>query len=160
MSVNYAILISLGICVVSAILEGLFAGKNIKTFFAKLQFPPYSAPLWVWSIIGVFYYFICFLILYRIFRYEGETIFKQIALTLILIMMLVNAFWNYLFFRLQSLSLSFIVGILYPFIDIALFICLLQFDKIAAWFLVPYFVYQIYGIYWGYWLWKLNSHLK
>ncbi len=36
MSVTSAILISLGICVLSAILEGVLAGKNVKSFFAKL----------------------------------------------------------------------------------------------------------------------------
>jgi len=41
-------LLSIGICAVGAILEGIAAGSNIKPLFAKLRFPSYSAPLWVW----------------------------------------------------------------------------------------------------------------
>lgn len=159
MSLSSAILISLGICVISAVLEGVFAGKNVKSFFAKLQFPSYSAPLWV-NIIGVVYYVICFFILYRIFRYDGDASIKYVALTLLLVMMGVNAFWNYVFFRAQNLFLSFFAFAVYPFIAIALFICLLQFDEMAAWPIVPYFVYLIYAVRWGYGLWKLNPNLR
>ena len=160
MSVGFTILISLGICVASAILEGVLAGKNVKSFFAKLRVPSYSPPLWVWSIIGAIYYVICFFILYRIFRHSGDTSIKYVALSLVLVMMSVNAFWNYVFFRAQSLSLSFFAFAFYPFIAIALFICLIQFDKPAAWSLVPYFVYLIYAVRWGYALWKLNPNLR
>ena len=158
MSVTSAILISLGICVVSAILEGVLAGKNVKSFFAKLQFPSYSPPLWVWYIIGVVYYVICFFILYRIFRHDSDASLKYVALMLLLIMMGVNAFWNYVFFRAQNLFLSFFAFAFYPLIAIALFVCLLQFDKIAAWSLVPYFLYLLYAVRWGYGLWKLNPN--
>ena len=34
-----AILVSVGICVTSAVLEGVLAGKNVKAVFAKLRFP-------------------------------------------------------------------------------------------------------------------------
>lgn len=160
MSVSFAILISLGICLISAVLEGLFAGKNVKSFFAKLRFPSYSAPLWVWYVIGVVYYAICFFILYRILRHDGDTSLKYVSSTLLVVMMGLNAFWNYLFFRVQNLFLSFVAFAVYPFVAIALFINLLRFDKIAAWSLVPYLIYLIYAVRWGYGLWKLNPNLR
>ena len=160
MSVTSPLLISLGICVVSAMLEGVLAGKNVKAFFAKLRFPPYSAPLWLWYVIGIVYYVICFFILYRTFGHDGNHWPKYAAVSLLLVMMGVNAFWNYVFFRAQNLFLSFFAFAFYPVVAIALFVCLLQFDKIAAWSLLPYFVYLLYAVYWGYGLWKLNPGLK
>lgn len=160
MPASSAILISIAICVAAAALEGVCAGKNVRSYFAKLQWPSYSAPLWVWYIIGVFYYAICFTILYRIFRYEMDSAVKRASLMLILCMMAVNAFWNYLFFRAQNLFYSFIAGILYPLVAVALFICLAQFDRIAAWVLVPYLIYQIYALRWNYCLWKINSRVR
>jgi len=156
MPAGFAILISLGTCAVSAVLEGLLAGKNVKSFFAKLRFPSYSAPLWVWYIIGVTYYVICFLILYRVFRHNGDASIKHVSLALLLVMMGVNALWNYVFFRAQNLLLSLFAFAFYPFVAIALFICLFQFDKTAAWSLVPYLAYLLYAVRWGYGLWKLN----
>lgn len=157
MRAGSAILISLGICVIAAALEGLCAGKNVQSYFAKLQFPPYSAPLWAWYIIGGLYYAIFFFVIYRILRHDTDSVLKHAALTLILFMMVVNAFWNYIFFRAQNLFLSLIGASLFPIMEIALFICLIQLDNVAAWSLVPYLLYRIYALWWDYGLWKTNS---
>lgn len=158
MSASYAILISLGACVIAAALEGVRAGKNVKSFFAKLQFPPYSAPLWLWSIIGALYYAIFCFVIYRLLRLDSDAGLRNAALMLILFMMVVNALSNYIIFRARNLRLSFIVGALFPVMDVALFICLTQLERVAAWSLVPYLLYRIYAVWWGYGLWKLNDH--
>lgn len=157
MSMGSAIFTSLAVCVLAAALEGVCAGKNVKSYFAKLQWPSYSAPLWVWYIIGGLYYAIFFFVIYRILRLDSDSALKHAALALILFMMAVNAFWNYVFFRAQNLFLGFIGASLFPILDITLFICLIQLDKVAAWSLVPYLLYRIYALWWGYGLWKLNS---
>ena len=156
MSTVSVILISLLICAVFALLEGLFAGENVKSFLGNLRTPSYAPPLWVWAIIGVLYYAICFFIIYRIFRHDGNTSIKYAALALLLVVMAVNAFWNYVFFRAQNLFYSFVLGIFYSFVAIALFICLIQFDKIAALALAAYLLYLIYAFRWSYRLLKLN----
>jgi len=33
--------------------------------------------------------------------------------------------------------------------DLALLICLIQLDKVAAWALVPYLLYRLYSLWWG-----------
>ena len=85
---------------------------------------------------------------------------KPAVLALALFMMVVNALWNYVFFRAQNLFLWFIGASLFPILDIALFICLIQLDKVIAWSLIPYLLYRIYALWWGYGLWKLNSPAK
>ena len=157
MSVGYAILVSLGVCIIAAALEGLCAGRNVKSFFASLRFPPFSAPLWVWSIIGALYYAIFFFVIYRLLRFGSDSALKYGALMLILFMMIVNALTNYVIFRARKLRLSFIIGALFPVMDIALFICLIRLDGVAAWSLVPYLLYRIYAVWWGYALWKINA---
>jgi tryptophan-rich sensory protein len=160
MTITSASLVSIGICTAAAALEGVCAGKNVKSFFANLQFPSYSAPLWVWSIIGGLYYLIFGFVLYRLFRLEDNSSFKYAAVALIVFMMGVNALTNYLIFRARDLRLSFIMGALFPILDAALFICLIQIDYVAAWALIPYLLYRIYGVWWGYGLWKLNPNAK
>jgi translocator protein len=154
-SSSYAALISLAVCIAAAGLEGVCAGKNVKSYFAKLRWPTYSAPLWVWYIIGGVYYVIFFYILYRLLKLHGSEL-KLATLALVLIMMVLNALWNYFFFRAQNLFLSFVGGSLAPIFDTTLFVCLLQLDKAAAWSLFPYLLYRIYGLWWGYALWKTN----
>ncbi len=72
-------------------------------------------------------------------------------------MMVVNALTNYIIFRARNLRLSFIVGALFPVLDITLFLCLIQLDNVAAWSLIPYLLYRIYAVWWGYALWKING---
>lgn len=157
MTVTYYILIAIGVCVVAAALEGVCAGKNVKPFFSQLKFPPYSAPLWVWTIIGGVYYLIFGFIIYRFLILDNDSWLKYATLALILFMMVVNALTNYVIFRARNLHLSFIIGNLFPLLDLTLFACLLQLDSIAALSLVPYLIYRIYAVWWGYALWKANT---
>jgi tryptophan-rich sensory protein len=156
MSVGYAILISAGACVLAAALEGACAGRNVKAFYAELRFPRYSAPLWVWGVIGGLYYVIFWFVLYRLLRLDDDSALRNVALTLILFMMVVNALTNYVIFRARNLHLSYIIGNAFPIMDAALFVCLLRLDA-AAWTLIPYLLYRIYALWWGYGLWKLNG---
>jgi tryptophan-rich sensory protein len=155
-----AVLASVGICVIGAAWEGIAAGNNIKTFFAKLRFPPYSAPLWVWYIIGALYYATYGFILYRILRSDSPSLLKPIAFTLGLIIMAANGFWNYTFFRAQRLLFGFVVGVLYSLVAFALFACLLNLDRVAAWAQVPYLLYLVYAYRWSRGLLKLNPELR
>jgi translocator protein len=160
MSIISAILIASTICVVSAILEGAFAGKGVKAFIANLRTPSYAPPFGVWIVIGVFYYLISFFISYRVLRHSGDGSLKALSLTLLLAMMGTNAIWNYVFFRAQNLFLSFFAFIPYPVLAIALFVCLLQFEPMAAWMFLPYLAYLNYAALVCYKYWKLNENLS
>jgi tryptophan-rich sensory protein len=155
MSAGYALLFSILICALAAALEGACAGRNVKAFFSTLKFPRYAAPLWVWSIIGGVYYLIFGFVIYRLLRVDGSVL-RSSALALVLFMMIANGLSNYVIFRARNLWFSFLIGCLAPIMDAALFICLIQLDAVAAWALVPYLVYRVYGVWWGYALWKLN----
>lgn len=155
MSFGSALLLSCVVCALAAALEGACAGRNVKAFFSTLKFPPYSAPLWIWSIIGGVYYLIFGFVTYRLLRLDGSML-RSAALALVLFMMTVNALTNYIIFRARNLRLSFIVGCLFPVMDITLLLCLIQLDRLAAWSLVPYLIYRVYAVWWGYALWKLN----
>ena len=89
MSAGYALLLSLGVCGAAAALEGLCAGNNVKSFFASLRLPPYSAPLWVWSIIGLFYYLIFGFVLYRLLSFNNGSALRSATIVLIAAMMTV-----------------------------------------------------------------------
>lgn len=155
MSAGYSILVSIIICALSAAIEGACAGKNVKPFFAALKFPRYSAPLWVWTLIGGVYYLIFGFATYRILRVDSSPL-RNATLALVLFMMIANALSNYVIFRARDLWRSFLIGALAPIFDVTLFVCLIQLDMVAAWALVPYLIYRIYGVWWGHAVWKLN----
>src|SRR5689334_24746146 len=105
-----AILISVFICGMAAAIEGACAGKNVKVFFATLRFPRYSAPLWVWTIIGGAYYLIFLSIIYRLLRLKNYPVRWYAAVGLIVLMMTVNGLSNYVIFRARNFYLSFVIG--------------------------------------------------
>ena len=53
-------------------------------------------------------------------------------------------------------ALTFVIA---PIVDVVLFICVVQLDRMAAWSLVPYLLYRVYAVWWGYGLWKLNCRV-
>ncbi|HET9441166.1 MAG TPA: TspO/MBR family protein [Longimicrobiales bacterium] len=145
------------ICLGTAAIEGICAGTKVRPFFASLRFPRYSAPLWVWSIIGAFYYLIFGYVLYRVLRLDYMSDLKSATIALVVGMMMINALTNYVIFRARNLKRAFVIGAIFPVLDIVLFVFLLQLDPTAAIVLIPYLIYRIYAVYWGYGLWKANS---
>lgn len=155
LNVMHPLVLALLNCVVAAGLEGVFAGGGVKQRFVELRMPRLSPPLAVWIVIGVGYYAISFLVLYRLLVLPSTTL-RTVALSLILAVLLVNAFWNLLFFRLQSLPLAFIAGVLYSLAALGLLVLLFRLDRIAASALLPYAIYLFYANVWTYAVWRAN----
>ena len=153
---NHPLIYSLAICSVSVALEGFFAGGGIKARLAQLRVPRYAPPLWVWIIIGVFYYVICFAVLYRLFAMPEMVSLRRWALVLLGCLMFINALWNYFFFRTRNLFHAYVIGFPYALIAVVLFILLLRLDRPAAFCLLPYLLYLFFAGTFGYHVWKLN----
>ena len=154
---NRAALLALIACVVSAALEGVLAGRGVKQYMASLRMPRSAPSLPVWYVLGAIYYIACFVVLYRLFALVPESAARTAALALILALMAINAFWNYIFFRARNLFAVLLTGIAYTLVAIALETCLLRADTTAALVFAPYCVYLIFANYWSYQLWRLNS---
>ena len=143
-------------CVLAAALEGAFAGGGIKQRLREMKAPVYALPLWGWIIIGVLYYAMCFTVLYRLFDLSA-TLLRNVALVVLGLMMLINAGWNYFFFRTRNLFHAFVIGVPYNIAAVVLLLLLLRVDRTAAWSLVPYLFYLLYANLFGSRLWKLNG---
>jgi tryptophan-rich sensory protein len=145
------------LCAITAALEGLCAGRNVRAFFQSLRFPPYSAPLWAWSIIGALYYVIFGFVVFRLLAAVASTPLSRATLALIALMMVGNALANLVIFRARNLHLSFVIGCVFAGLDLLLLACLLSLDRVASVALAPYLLYRIYAVWWGRALTKLNS---
>jgi tryptophan-rich sensory protein len=152
-----ALIYSLAACVLSVALEGLFAGSGIKQRLAELRVPRYAPPLWGWIVIGVVYYVICFVVLYRLLSMPETVPSRNSALVLLGSLMFTNALWNYFFFRTRNLFHAFVIGLPYSLIAAVLFFLLLRIDRTAAFWLSPYLLYLFYAAMFGYRVWKLND---
>ena len=150
-------LISLGICVLAAAAETILAGRQPMKFLATLRQPHFAPPLWLWTIIGVFYYLICFLVLARLLHLEPGNMLRHVAIALILALLAINAFFNYVLFRMRDLFASLAVFVAYDLIAIALIISLFLLSRAATLIFIAYPVYLIFANCWAYQLWRLNQ---
>jgi translocator protein len=152
-----ALIYSLGVCAVSVALEGVFAGSGIKQRLAAIRVPRFAPPLWGWIVIGAFYYIICFVVLYRLFSMAPPAPMRAWALALLGVMMFINAYWNYFFFRRRNLFHAYVIGLPYSLIALVLFAVLLRVERLAAFCLLPYLLYLFFANMFGYRVWKLNA---
>ena len=144
------------LCATVAILEAICAGKNVRAFFQTLRFPRYSAPLWVWSIIGAVYYAIFGFVTFRLLSAVPPSFLARATLVLIVTMMIVNALSNLVIFRARDLHVSDMIGRVFAGLDVILAMSLVRLDTVAALVLVPYLVYRVYAVWWGRALAELN----
>jgi tryptophan-rich sensory protein len=154
-----ALFLALGLCVVSAALEGLAAGPGIRQRLAELKRPRYAPPFPVWIAIGVLYYVICFGVSLRLLRAGVGMPLRAGAFGLLLVLMAINIYWNVVFFRRRDLQASYFGFWPYLVVALVLLLALRAADPTAAWFFLPYVAYLGYAIWWGRRLWKLNVAL-
>ena len=145
---------TIGLCLISIIIEAISANKEGKKWFESLKQPKYSFSLVFWYVIGGLYYLICGVIAYRLFH-QGADIFALPVILLTLIMIF-NGLGNFILFKFRSLKMFYLV--IYPFaLLLAVLVAVLyQTDKFSAGLACVYLIWLIYDLYYLRNLWKLN----
>ena len=149
---NY--LVALAICVAAAGIEGLCAGRDPMAQLRATKQPAWSPPNWVWVLIGIYWYGICFTALARLVPLWPVS---QAPVLLLCAMMLANASANILQFRMKRLDLAFFFLFPYSILLLGPFLwtaCPL--DRLTCGLFGAYALYQIYAVAWAYQLWKMN----
>ena len=153
---NNPLMAAAGTCVLTAVVEGLAAGKDVKRHLASLQQPRFAAPLWLWFVIGGLYYVVCFVLLVRLCPLTAHSVIARTAINLTMLLMLLNILWSFTFFRLRNLGLSAVVAGFYVPIASALLVALWFVDRVAAIVFACYAIYLVYGTRWTMRIWRLN----
>lgn len=151
------VVVSLLICAAAAALEGAAAGRGVRAHFDALRMPRLSPPLRLWIGIGIAYYAMCFVVLLSVLQTAPHTAARIVALTLTLVIMLANAGWGLLFFRLKNARASYIAFFPYAALVASLAVVLARMDLFAAFVLMPYMVYLAYAAWWTRAIWHLND---
>jgi benzodiazapine receptor len=151
---NSAAVWALIICGVAAGLEGLAGGKDVKSYLSTLNLPRFSPPFLLWILIGGLYYIICFVVLFRLLQRPDNA--AGSAIGIVLLLMVMNILWTYVFFRRRSFAGSTLIAVLYTPVAIGLFILLRGLDSTAAWVFAPYMIYLAFAGWWTLALWRMN----
>jgi tryptophan-rich sensory protein len=109
MLVRHSILVSLGVCALAATAEGILSGRRPLQVLATLRLPRFTPPRFVWILIGILYYAIGFAVLTRVLEMDGVRRLQYSAVVLITLLLVLNASFNYLLFKLRNLAAAFVV---------------------------------------------------
>ncbi|MGZ5190795.1 MAG: tryptophan-rich sensory protein [Flavisolibacter sp.] len=152
-----ALIKTVGLCLISIIIELISYSKEGKTWFEKLKQPKYSFPFSFWYVVGGLYYIICGVIAYRQFHASTETF--TLPIILLIVMMVINGLSNFILFKFRSLKLFVWVSFPFTCLLIWLIITLFQTDKISAILAGIYLLWLSYDFYYFIELLKLNRHM-
>lgn len=147
------------ICLGASALEALFAGGGVRRRLEQLRQPRHSPPFGVWIGIGICYYLICFVVLSRLINSPRSPLWWG-AFSMIIGLMVGNALWSLLFFRLRSLGASAIILVAYVPIALALTVLLSRLDPVSVWVFFPYLLYLPYATWWMRSLRRLNTEAR
>jgi len=150
-----ALLKTLGLCLISIIIEAFSATKDGKKWFEDLRQPKYSFPFSFWYVIGGLYYIICGIIAYT--HFHSSTDIFTLPIILLTLIMVINGLTNFILFKFRSLKMFYLI--LYPFsvLFIGLIIVLIQTDKISVVLAGVYLAWLVYDLYYFLNLWRLNN---
>ena len=141
------------ICAVAAALEGLCAGRDPLGQLRATKQPSWSPPNWVWVLIGIAWYGICFVGLARLLPFWADHRLPVILLTALLF---ANASANILGFRMKRLDLAFYFLFPYWLLLAGFFWAACSLDRLTCGLFAIYAIYQLYAALWGYQLWRMN----
>jgi tryptophan-rich sensory protein len=146
---------TLGLCLVSILIEAASYTRTGKAWFEQLRQPCYSISLKVWYFVGAVYYILFGIVAYRQFRDYGNIISASIIL--LTLVMVLNGLGNFIIFKYRSLKWFYLM--IYPFglILLCLVIVLVRHDMISAVLVSLYLVWLFYDLYYAYRIWKLNE---
>jgi tryptophan-rich sensory protein len=138
------------ICLAAAVLEGLCAGRGVRSRLENLRQPAFSPPFSAWVAIGIGYYAICFTVLFRLLRLDPSPA-RAAAIALTVAVLAANAAWSLAFFRSKRLGAGMLVLLPYTALAVVLEGLLMGLDRMAA------LVFALYVLYLGYAAWWLRS---
>ena len=128
--------LSIGLCLGVGFIGSVFTVSSIPTWYASLNKPIFSPPNWVFGPVWTTLYILMGFSFYLIWISKSK--FKQRAINLFFIQLMLNAVWSIVFFGLKNPSLA-LVDIVALWIAILLTIkYFYPISKSSAYLLVPY----------------------
>jgi tryptophan-rich sensory protein len=150
-------LIAFAICVAAAAFEGLCAGRAPLARLAALRQPAWSPPIWLWVLIGIAWYGLCFTGLVRLLPHWPD---HRAPVLLLVALMAANGAVNLLQFRMNRLDLAFFSFGPYWLLLAAFLWTACPLDPLTCALFAVYAAYQVYAAAWGYRLWRMAAVLE
>ena len=127
-------------------LSGLLAG-NIKAVYQGLNLPALSPPATVFGPVWILLYLMIGIVAYLILRDATPGTQKNTSLALFGSQLLLNFIWSIVFFGANAYWFGLVIIILLDLIVLTCILAYRRFSPLAAYLLIPYFVWLLFATY-------------
>ena len=135
------LVMAIAIPVLLAVLGGALVGDSGLGWYAELAKPWFLVPLWVFYVVGLAYYLLGAVVLYRILAHVTDHRSKAISLALAVGVLVGNELWNYGFFGMRSTLAGFVGMVVFLVALTALIVALGKYERVSAGLLIPYYLW-------------------
>ena len=125
-------------------------------WFHSLKKPTFAPPDWIFTPVWTILYIMIFLSLV-FFLKTGGTKHKIIPISFFIFQLILNFSWSGVFFGMQKIDLALIIIALLWITLLITIITFYKHSKLAAWLLVPYFLWVCFATYLNFEYWRLNT---
>jgi tryptophan-rich sensory protein len=135
------LVIAVALCQLAGIIGSAFTFSAIPAWYAFLNKPAFSPPNWLFGPVWTMLYTLMGISLYLVWKTRFNKKFKNIALNIFYIQLILNSVWSILFFGLRNPVYAFI-EIIMLWLTIAISIkTFYKINKTASYLLVPYLLW-------------------
>ena len=143
-------------CQLAGAVGAIFTSPNIATWYATLAKPSFNPPNWIFGPVWTILYLMMGISAYLIWSQKKEWSHNWKALAFFDLQLGLNVLWSIIFFGMQNPGLAFVEIII---LLTALAVTIIKFykiSKIAAYLLIPYFLWGCFATVLNYSIWMLN----
>lgn len=138
--------ISAGIALLVGFLSSILSG-NAGVIYRSLNLPPFSPPAWLFGVVWPILYILMGISAYLVYITTSSLEDKKIAIVTYAAQLLVNFSWSIVFFRFQAYNVAVLVLALLLFLVALTITFFYKINKIAAYLLIPYFLWLLIAYY-------------
>lgn len=149
-------LIAILVCQIVGAIGSLFTVPSIPTWYATIEKPGFTPPNWVFAPVWTTLFVLMGISAYLIWEKGLERKEVRIALSIFVIQLVLNLFWSFLFFQLQSPLYAFFEIIVLWFLILLTTINFFKISKVAGFLLVPYILWVSFAAILNFSIAKLN----
>ena len=153
---TFKLLFSIIICEAIGILGAIFTAPAIPNWYAKLNKPSFSPPNWIFGPAWTMLYALMGVSVYLIWQQGIEKPEVKNALFIFTLQLILNFFWSFFFFKLQSPVYALIEIFLLWVLILATIISFYQINKAAGLILIPYLNWVSFATLLNFYIVKLN----
>lgn len=152
----FRLIVAIFVCQLAGIVGSVFTRPSIPTWYATLQKPVFTPPSWLFAPVWFCLYLLMGIAAYLIWNKGIQIREVRIALFIFGIQLVLNMFWSFFFFKLQSPLYGFVEIVILWIAILLTVIYFLRISRTASLLLLPYLFWVSFAAVLNFYIMKLN----